>query len=516
VTRRRPGRTFLVRARENRAPAARELLGKVDLSKVCHRTTRAAARAFVAANDHVIQEWGGLDLESTGGEFDAINERYGLKGKRRARTLADAIWTALPSKKPYCLDRVDLDALNETAPALELGPFRLPDAAAVATLDVEREPPAPTRGRGRAVERGPGYPLTGYECETPADKKGRTYRMPCASAPAEAEPTGRVLYRPRVGGQRPRVYLDEHDPAVETEDRARELRAEARGVSGDATSFEFGELAGNPSKRRLTASRNGSTMGSMAKRDRHGRFLPKARRVARRNPRRRRRTHHARRNPMPETALLINPSRRRRRRSARRNPTRRRRSYRRNPFAGMKRRSRRRYRRNPSVFGAGFTMAHVAGAGGYGLLRNGIRRLYWQFDKDPSENSASIAKFNKHSPFIKGALFALGWAIKRWASGKWKDVGEGMMLGGIADGLASVTENLGLTPAERDAKEAQKKLENALQGAGMLVGRGGLSSVLVERERQLRAADDDELDELDPNDVFDDADELEADEDELY
>lgn len=506
-----------MRAIENRAPPTRELIGRADPSKVCHRTKREAARAFIAANDHVVQEWGGLDLESTGGEFDAVNERYGLRGKRRARTLADAIWHALPSRRPYCLDRVDLDTLNETAPALELGPFRLPDAAAVASLDVDQVEPAPAparRGRGRG-EAGPGYPLTGYECETPADAKGRTRRMPCASAPAEAEPTGRVLYRPRVGGRRPRVYLDESDPAVATEDEARELRAEARDVAGDdPTSFDFRRNPG-----RLTAGRNRSTMGSMAKRDRHGRFLPKARR-ARHNPRRRhRRTKHARRNPMPETALLINPSRRRRRR-ARRNPShRRRRTYRRNPFAGMtRRRSRRRYRRNPSVFGAGFTLAHVGGAGLYGLARNGVRRLYWMFDKDPSENAASIAKFNKHSPFIKGGLFALGWAIRRWASGKWRDLGEGMMLGGIADGLASITENLGLTPAERDAKEAQKKLEATLQGAGMLVGRGGLSSVLVERERQLRAADEDELDELDPNDVFDgdDDDELAADEDELY
>ncbi len=513
---RRRRKVLLISARENRAPAASELRGRVDPSKVCHRTKRDAARAFIAANDHVIQEWGGLDLESSGGEFDAINERYGLKGKRRARTLADAIWTALPVKKPYCLDRVDLDALNETAPALELGAFRLPDAAAIASLDVDQvEPPPARRGRGRG-EAGPGYPLTGYECETPADAKGRRYRVPCASAPAEAEPTGRVLYRPRVGGRRPRVYLDEHDPAVETEDEARELRAEAREAgAGAPTDFDF---ATNPSS--LTVGPKRSTMANMAKRDRHGRFVKRAKsraRAARRNPQRRRR---ARRNPMPETALLINPSRGRRRRRARRNPARkRRRSYRRNPgFSAMRTSShrRRRYRKNPSILGAGFTLSHAAGAGLYGALKNGVRRLYWMNAKT-GEESVGIAKFNKHSNFIKAGLVLAGWALRRFAShAKWKDVGEGMMLGGISDGLETLTENFGLTPAEKDEKEARKKLEAGLSGAGVLVG-GSLSSVLVERERQLRAADDDELDELDPDDVFDgDDDELAADEDELY
>jgi hypothetical protein len=507
-------RALLITARENKAPPARELRG-TDAQAVCYPTKRAAARAFIGANDHVIQEWGGLDLESSAGEFDAVNERYNLKGKRRVTTLAGAIWEALPKGKPYCLDRVDLDTLNETAPALELGAFRLPDVAAVAQLEARARDTSPRRRAPRSEDAGPGFPLTGRECET-VDAKGRKLRGPCASAPAGAEPTGRVLYRPRLpSGARPRIWLDELADPVTVEDEARDLRASTRSSAREeATSFDFGRA--NPGG--LTVSANRSTMEDvMPKRDRHGRFIKRARR-AKANPRRRRRTRHARRNPMPETALLINPSRRRRRRRARANP-RRRRSYRRNPFAGMKRR-RRRYRRNPSVFGAGFTMAHVGGAGLYGALRNGIRRLYWQFDRTDAERQVSVAKFNKHSPFIKGALFAIGWAIRKWGRGKWSDLGEGIMLGGIADGLATITENIGLTPPELEAKKAAKELRDAaLQGAGVLVSNGGLSSVLVERERQLRAAEDEELDELDPNDVFDaaDDDELEdADEDELY
>ena len=122
----------------NRAPPASELRA-TDAQKVCYPTKRDAARAFIGANLEIVQGWGGLDQVSTGGEFDAINERYGLTGKKRARTLADAIWSALPARRPFCLDRVDLDALNETQPARELGAFRLPDVAAVASLEADRE-----------------------------------------------------------------------------------------------------------------------------------------------------------------------------------------------------------------------------------------------------------------------------------------------------------------------------------------------------------------------------------------
>jgi len=221
---------------------------------------------------------------------------------------------------------------------------------------------------------------------------------------------------------------------------------------------------------------------------------------------------------MPETALLINPSRRRRRR-ARANP-RRRRYARRNPFGGARlNKRRRRARRNPGFFSGtgGFNIAHAGGAGAYGLLKNGVRRMYWQGKDQPAERAAAIAKFNSHSTFVKAGIVIAGFALKQMATGKWSDVGEGMVLAGLADGAETLTENLGLTPEEKTEKQARQ----ALDGAGVLVNGGGLASVLVERERQLRgfaAADDDELNELDPDDAFDDVndDDFEADEDELY
>jgi len=229
---------------------------------------------------------------------------------------------------------------------------------------------------------------------------------------------------------------------------------------------------------------------------------------------------------MAETALLINPSRRRRsprRRRARRNPSQLTRA-----LAGLqrgkrRRGGRRRYRRNPGFFfGGHFTMAHAGGAGAYGLLKNGVRRMYWNGKEAAADQAVAVAKFNRQSTFVKAGIVALGWGIRYFAKGgKWGEVGEGMMLAGVADGIESITEDLGLTPAEKSEKEARKKADEALKGAGVLVNKGGLAALLVEREKQLRGAgDDDELDELDPNDAFDgddvDDDDFEADEDELY
>lgn len=92
---------------------------------VCYSTKRDAVKAFAVANRDVIDAWGGLFKTGSGGEFDAINERYGLKGKRRVTTIDKAIGAALPTRRPFCLDKLDLETLNETGPARE-APFRLP------------------------------------------------------------------------------------------------------------------------------------------------------------------------------------------------------------------------------------------------------------------------------------------------------------------------------------------------------------------------------------------------------
>ena len=96
--------------------------------RACYRTKADALKAFLDTNSAIVENYGGADYEVSPSEFDSINHKYDLKGKRAARSIADAVWAAMPVGRPYCLDRIDLDALNDTSPAREAGvAFRLPD-----------------------------------------------------------------------------------------------------------------------------------------------------------------------------------------------------------------------------------------------------------------------------------------------------------------------------------------------------------------------------------------------------
>lgn len=97
--------------------------------KLCHRTKHEALQAMRDANRATIDAWGGLDASSPASEFDAINARYGLKGDRQVRTIAQALWVTMPPRPPYCLDEMDLDSLNATAPGSKGNGFQLPDWA---------------------------------------------------------------------------------------------------------------------------------------------------------------------------------------------------------------------------------------------------------------------------------------------------------------------------------------------------------------------------------------------------
>lgn len=99
--------------------------GPVRKGNVCYATKGEALRAFYHANHNQIDNWGGLQQRGSRGEFDAINEKYGLRGKKRATNMAEAFWHAMPTGKPFCVDRIDLDALNDTAPGRQ-EPFELP------------------------------------------------------------------------------------------------------------------------------------------------------------------------------------------------------------------------------------------------------------------------------------------------------------------------------------------------------------------------------------------------------
>ena len=96
--------------------------------KVCYDTKTKALKAFLDTNYEIVQNYGGADYAASPAEFDALNHKYDLRGKRAVRTIAQAVWAAMPEGKPYCLDRIDLDALNATSPARESSTtFRLPD-----------------------------------------------------------------------------------------------------------------------------------------------------------------------------------------------------------------------------------------------------------------------------------------------------------------------------------------------------------------------------------------------------
>lgn len=130
--------------------------------RVCYPVRAHALRAFRAANLDKIEAAGGLPgRPATGGEYDSINERYELRGKRRVKNLAQAIDAALPSGRPFCLDRFDLGTLNETGPGRQLD-FRLPDVVAEqaawesymrgarAAEDLAAEPPTSRRKKRAA------------------------------------------------------------------------------------------------------------------------------------------------------------------------------------------------------------------------------------------------------------------------------------------------------------------------------------------------------------------------------
>jgi hypothetical protein len=112
----------------SRPPAQWWRTASPDTDCNCYPTRNARRAWDFDTNSDIIENYGGADYEVSPSEFDAINHRYSLYGKNAARTIATAVWAAMPEHKPYCLDRIDIDALNDTSPAHEAGVnFRLPD-----------------------------------------------------------------------------------------------------------------------------------------------------------------------------------------------------------------------------------------------------------------------------------------------------------------------------------------------------------------------------------------------------
>jgi hypothetical protein len=94
---------------------------------ICYPTRTLALRVFKEANRGAIDRAGGMDQISTDGSWDPINESTGRKGERKVRTVREAIEAAMPPGRPWCLDRIDLETLNECRPIAEAGGLTLPD-----------------------------------------------------------------------------------------------------------------------------------------------------------------------------------------------------------------------------------------------------------------------------------------------------------------------------------------------------------------------------------------------------
>lgn len=113
----------------------RKPLPKSASSKVCFRTKTDALNVFADYNRSTIDNYGGEDAVHRPSEFDAINHIYDLTGKRKVRTIAQALWESLRTKRgPYCLDDINVQLLNRTAPGEKGVGFQIPAAAEEAAL----------------------------------------------------------------------------------------------------------------------------------------------------------------------------------------------------------------------------------------------------------------------------------------------------------------------------------------------------------------------------------------------
>lgn len=193
----------------------------------CYRTKGEALKRFLDVNYQIVENYGGADYEVSPSEFDAINHKYDLKGKRAVRTIADAVWAAMPVGKPFCLDRIDLDALNDTSPAREAGiAFRLPDSVYEAQM-MEEE--ARRIGYGQAEDE-PAW-VTEHEHAEPVRVFPALPSMeglvPFGARLERREPWAETyqLYEERPLGPVPsalpqpkpmRLQLEEQEPGVET------------------------------------------------------------------------------------------------------------------------------------------------------------------------------------------------------------------------------------------------------------------------------------------------------------
>lgn len=108
-------------------------------SKLCYATKTDALNKFREWNQAVIDDYGGETAQGSRGEFDAMTKHGALP-----KNIAEALWIALPPEKtrygkgPFCLEDIDVQALNETSAGQHSrSGFTLPEYVAERLIDRE-------------------------------------------------------------------------------------------------------------------------------------------------------------------------------------------------------------------------------------------------------------------------------------------------------------------------------------------------------------------------------------------
>ena len=110
-------------------------------SKLCYATKTDALNKFREWNQAVIDDYGGETAQGSKGEFDAMTKHGALP-----KNIAEALWIALPPEKtrygkgPFCLEDIDVEALNETSAGQHsVTGFTLPEFVSERLIDKEYE-----------------------------------------------------------------------------------------------------------------------------------------------------------------------------------------------------------------------------------------------------------------------------------------------------------------------------------------------------------------------------------------
>ena len=89
-----------------------------DIYRACFKTKTDALNVFLDHNRRLVDDYGGENMVHSRASFDALNSFHDIPRRRQVDTIAKAVWWALPGPGPWCLEDIDVEILNRTAPAI--------------------------------------------------------------------------------------------------------------------------------------------------------------------------------------------------------------------------------------------------------------------------------------------------------------------------------------------------------------------------------------------------------------